>query len=388
MDSDSKDGSRQDRWSVLHLINVFDARYQRDQQQIVDLQRRRGYAVTVVTSRYDDESNRRDVRFFQDAEKHLSGVKIFHTHSCKIPLGTSQPAVIYRPNSAVFKPYDITHIHGLTSYSCVLGCVSKRVNRTRLVTRSDLSQEGYALLKNNAAWRSVFFKLLRSIDAVYAYTELEKAVLVEVGIPEDDIWVVPLGVRLEQFYECVSREDAGHTLTIGYIGRFDRVKGVHRLVEPLSKILREYDFVRVTFAGPKHDVQYANNVLSRMSALPNFSYLGSFLPAETPPFYHRCDIIVIPSLYDTGAIVALEAMASGKAIIASNVRPLNQYLEHGVSALLVETEDEIYSSCKRLIEDADLRAKIGAAARKESSKYSDLAMIRKLEQVYACVTER
>ncbi len=386
MDSDSKDGSPRDRWSVLHLINVFDARYQRDQQQIVDLQHRRGYDVTVVTSRYDDESNRRGARFFQDAEKHLRGVKIFHTHSCKIPLGTSQPAVIYRPNSAVFKPYDITHIHGLTSYSCVLGCLFKRVNRTRLVTRSDLSQEGYALLKSNAAWRTVFFKLLRSIDAVYAYTELEKAVLVEVGIPEDDIWVVPLGVRLEQFYEYVSREDADHTLTIGYIGRFDREKGVHRLVEPLSKILREYDFVQVTFAGPTHDVRYANNVLSRMRALPNFSYLGR--PAETPPFYRRCDIIVIPSLYDTGTIVALEAMASGKAIIASNVRPLNEYLEHGVSGLLVETEEEIYSCCKRLIEDADLRAKLGAAARKESSKYSDLAMIRKLEQVYACVTER
>ena len=81
-------------------------------------------------------------------------------------------------------------------------------------------------------------------------------------------------------------------------------------------------------------------------------------------------------------------MASGKAIVASNVRPLNEYLKHGVSALLVDTEEEIYSSCKRLIEDADLRAKLGAAARKESSKYSDLAMIRKLEQIYTCVTER
>ena len=324
--------------------------------------------------------------FFLDAEKHLDGVKIFHTHSCKIPLGASQPAVIYRPNSAVFKPHDITHIHGLTSYSCVLGCLSKRVNRTRLVTRSDLSQEGYALLKNNAAWRSIFFKLFRSIDAVYAYTELEKAVLVDVGIPEDDIWVVPLGVRLEQFYESVSREDAGHTLTIGYIGRFDWMKGVHRLVEPLSKILREYEFVRVAFAGPKHDVRYANNVLSRMRALPNFSYLGR--PAETPPFYQRCDIIVIPSLYDTGTIVALELWLRAKLLLHRTCRPLNEYLEHGVSALLVETEEEIYSYCKRLIEDADLRAKLGAAARKESSKYSDLAMIRKLEQVYACVTER
>ena len=380
--------SRQASFSVLHLINAFDARYERDQRLIVDLQRRRGYDVTVVTSRYDDESRRRDTRFFSEAEKHLGGVKIFHTCSCKISLGTASPSVIYCPNLALFKHYDVTHVHGLTSYSYLLGSLFKKVNRTRLVTRSDLSPEGHNLLKNNTRWRSVFFKLLSATDAVYTYTAAEKAILLKLGIPEDVIWIVPLGIQLDRFYQHVPRHNAGDGPTIGYIGRFDRVKGVHKLVEPLSKLLNEYGNLKVAFAGPRHDVEYAQVILNQMSVFANFSYWGPLAPDETPAFYRRCDIVIIPSLSETGAIVALEAMASGKAIIASNVRPLNEYLEHGVSALLVETEEEIYSSCKRLIEDADLRAKLGAAAQKESSKYSDLAMIRRLEQVYACVTER
>src|SRR5271157_895453 len=100
-----KSESRQDFFSVLHLINVFDARIERDQGLIIDLQRRRGYNVTVLTSRYDDESGRRDKRFFQEAEKNLGGVKIFHTCSCKISLGRVHSVVIYSPNSALCKPY-------------------------------------------------------------------------------------------------------------------------------------------------------------------------------------------------------------------------------------------------------------------------------------------
>jgi len=383
----NKSESPHDHFSVLHLINAFDARYERDQRLIVDLQRRRGYDVTVVTSRYDDESSRRSALFFRDAEQHLGGVKIFHTRSCKIPLGGFRSVIIYSPNVALLKPHDITHVHGLTSYSCVLGSLFKKINRAKLVARSDLSQEGYDLLKNNAAWRSIFFKLFRSIDAVYTYTASEKAILLDLGFPKDAVWVVPLGIQLSRFYRSVKRHNAPLAPTIGYIGRFDPVKGVHRLVEPLSRILGEYVGAKVVFAGPRDDVHYADAILDRMGAFTNFSYLGPLAASDTPAFYHNCDIVVIPSLYDTGAIVALEAMASGLAIVASDIRPMNDYLEHEVSAILVNTEAEIYDACKRLIEDDALRAHLAAAAQKEASKYSGLTMIGKLEEIYATVTD-
>ena len=255
------------------------------------------------------------------------------------------------------------------------------------MARSDLSQDGYDLLKNNTTWRSIFFKLFKSIDAVYTYTASEKAVLLDLGLPEDAVWIVPLGIQLNRFYRSVARHNAPLAPTIGYIGRFDPVKGVHRLVEPLSKILCEYVGAKVVFAGPKDDAQYADAILDRLGAFTNFSYRGRLAARETPAFYHNCDIVVIPSLHDTGAIVALEAMASGLAIVASDIPPLNEYLEHEVSAILVNTEAEIYNACKRLIEDDALRAQLAAAAQKEASKYSGLTMIRKLEEIYASVTD-
>jgi len=264
--------SESPHFSVLHLINAFDARYERDQRLMVDLQHQRGYDVTVVTSRYDDQSCRRGALFFRDAEQQLGGVKIFHTRSCKIRSG-SQPVIIYNPSVELLKPHDITHVHGLTSYSCVLGSLFKKVNRAKLVARSDLSQAGYNLLKNNAVWKSIFFKLFKSIDAVYTYTASEKALLLDLGFPKDGVWVVPLGIQLSRFYRNVSSDNVSLAPTIGYIGRFDPVKGVHRLVAPLSRILREYSHTKVVFAGSKDDVQYADAILDRMSLLTSRTWV-------------------------------------------------------------------------------------------------------------------
>jgi glycosyltransferase involved in cell wall biosynthesis len=380
--------SSQARWSVLHLINVFDARYDRDQRRIVDLQQQRGYDVSVITSRYDDELKRRDALFFQQAEAPLAGVKISHNYSCKIQLVDAHPSVVYLPDPTSLRAYDVTHVHGITSYSSILGCLLKRLNQSRLVTRSDLSQTAYQLLKNSVAYRSCFFKLLKSMDAVYTYTASEKALLLDLGIPGDLVWVVPLGIRLERFRNYTATDESRSMITIGFIGRFDRVKGVHRLVKPLGQILNEYENVRVKFAGPKQDIKYATSILREMSIFSSFSYVGSLGSSETPRFYHGCDIVLVPSLFDTGAIVALEAMASGKAIVASNISPFTEYLKDGESGLLVNNEDEIYSSCKLLIEDADLRTRLGRAARKSASAYSDVAMIEKLEEIYAYVTGR
>jgi glycosyltransferase involved in cell wall biosynthesis len=383
-----KSSSSQARWSVLHLINVFDARYDRDQRRIVDLQRQRGYDVSVITSRYDDELKHRNPLFFQQAEAPLTGVKISHNYSCKFSLGNAQPSVFYLPDATSLRAYDVTHVHGLTSYSNLLGCLLKRLNQSKLVTRSDLSQPGYQLLKNSVAYRSFFFKLLKSMDAIYTYTASEKAVLLDLGIPEDLVWVVPLGIQLERFFESAAADKSRSTITIGFIGRFDRVKGVHRLVKPLGQILREHKNVRVKFAGPKQDAKYATSILREMSLLPSFSYVGSLASSETPWFYQECDIVLVPSLSDTGGIVALEAMASGNAIVASNIPPFTEYFRDGVSGLLVDSEDEIYSSCKLLIEDDDLRVRLGCAARKNAGSYSDVAMVEKLEEIYIYIAGR
>jgi glycosyltransferase involved in cell wall biosynthesis len=186
-------------------------------------------------------------------------------------------------------------------------------------------------------------------------------------------------VHCEEFSQAQKSEGS---IAIGYLGRFLPFKGAHRLVQPLSKLMTEYPDVRVIFAGPKTDAHYADSIINAMSANPNFSHLG-FVPAMD--FLKLCDIIIVPSLPDwleTGSSATLEAMAAGKAVIASDGTPMNEYMEHGVSGLLVENDEQFYQYCKELIEAPDLRAELGQNAQKRSLQYDWNVIFDKLEQIY------
>jgi len=222
----------------------------------------------------------------------------------------------------------------------------------------------------------IALKLLTGADALYSYTSREKELLVEIGVPEDKISIIPVGVDYAKFSKI---QKTGGNITIGYLGRLLPFKGAHRLVQPLSKLMTECPDVRVIFAGHKKEVHYADSIINAMSANPNFSYLG-YVPVMD--FLKLCDIIIVPSLQETGSISTLEAMAAGKAVIASNATSMNEYIEHRVSGLLVENDEQFYQYSKELIKDPDLRANLGRNARKRSLQYDLNVIFDKLEQIY------
>lgn len=219
--------------------------------------------------------------------------------------------------------------------------------------------------------------------AVYTYSELEKRRLIDLGVEENKIWIIPPGVDLHRFSnEAVScRRD---NITIGYLGRFSVVKGVHRIVPTLCTILSEEKNVRVVFTGLLEDVQYAKNVISQLKKFKGFQYLSD-LTMSPACFYNLCDIILVPSISETGAITVLEAMASGKVVIASDINPINEYIQHQYTGFLFRNQKEAYYHIKRLIENSDLIWEIGKRARKEAEKYDWQKVIRRYEDMYKSV---
>jgi glycosyltransferase involved in cell wall biosynthesis len=77
------------------------------------------------------------------------------------------------------------------------------------------------------------------------------------------------------------------------------------------------------------------------------------------------DIFAMPSLKEGLGVAALEAMASGLSVIASDVGGLREVVEDGRSGIIVPTANAaaIASAVVRLAESAELRSQMGAAAR-------------------------
>jgi hypothetical protein len=103
---DASRGAAKDGYSVLHLIDIFDVRYERDQQRIVGGQAERGYAVTVVTSTYNDEWRRNQRSSFEKWEANFNGIDIHHNAGVKLPFFET---LVYVPGARAFSHYDIIH---------------------------------------------------------------------------------------------------------------------------------------------------------------------------------------------------------------------------------------------------------------------------------------
>lgn len=200
---------------------------------------------------------------------------------------------------------------------------------------------------------------LREVNGVIVYNSLIGDILKKFN---PNINIMPSGINAKAFTPS-ERESFVHTNTgkpivnIAMVGRAnDPVKGMHILDRALSLIsLHRDDFVlAVTNEAPMRARSYVRE-------------LGWLHPSALPTLYKNIDIAVIPSIWhEPFGIGALEAMASGKPVIASRVGGLQEIVEDGVTGFLVEPRDvrELSEKLELLMDNPALRKTMGEAARK------------------------
>jgi glycosyltransferase involved in cell wall biosynthesis len=162
-----------------------------------------------------------------------------------------------------------------------------------------------------------------------------------------DVRVIPSGVALPT--DVGEPDEPPHVL---YVGRLSAEKGVMELVEAC----RDLPLV-VVGDGP---------LRGRVPAA-----LGFVAPAELGPYYRAAAVVAAPSRREGYGVVAREAMAWGRPVVASAVGGLTDAVEDGVTGLLVPPGDvaALRAALERLLGDTDLRAQLGAAARHKAPSF-------------------
>jgi glycosyltransferase involved in cell wall biosynthesis len=161
-----------------------------------------------------------------------------------------------------------------------------------------------------------------------------------------DIRIVPSGVA---FPAVVGEpEDPPHVL---YVGRLSEEKGVLELVDAC----RDLPLV-VVGDGP---------LRSRLPAA-----VGFVPPDRLGAWFERAAVVSVPSRREGYGVVAREAMAWGRPVVASAIGGLLDAIEDDVNGLLVPPRDvgALRTALERLHGDADLRARLGAAAREKARR--------------------
>jgi glycosyltransferase involved in cell wall biosynthesis len=156
-----------------------------------------------------------------------------------------------------------------------------------------------------------------------------------------DVRVIAQGVRIPDSVR--EPDEPPHIL---YAGRLSEEKGVRELADAAEGLP-----LVVVGDGPLR---------------PLFPEATGFVPpAELGPYYERAAVVVVPSRREGYGMVAREAMAYGRPVVATGVGGLLDAVEDGVTGLLVPLRDAaaLRAALERLLGDAGLRRSLGAAAR-------------------------
>ena len=195
-------------------------------------------------------------------------------------------------------------------------------------------------LARRARW--VSRRLLRRARLVVCPSEALAADARTLGA--EAVRVVPSGVAIPE--QVPPPDEPPHVL---YAGRLSEEKGVVELLEATAGLPRV-----IVGDGPlRAQVQDA---------------VGFVPPGELGPYFTRASVVVCPSRREGYGVVAREAMAYGRPVVASAVGGLVDAVEDGVTGLLVPPRDPpaLRAAIERLLADPELRRRLGEAARERA----------------------
>lgn len=253
---------------------------------------------------------------------------------------------------------DIVHAHWIPT-GVVASLVSRKLDIPMVLTvhGSDANfLEGGALKKIGSRFS------LTSADRIITVSDALKAHVLEFEPKVDTVVrTIHNGFELNDFPFVEKVSDARRLL---WVGRMTQEKGVSHLIRAMKKIASAYPdaTLRLVGDGPlRSDLEALTNELDLRERV---EFVGEKVHSGLPEMYAWCDLVVMPSLSEGLPTVLLEAMATGRPVVASRVGGIPELLKHGETGFLVSPERvaELAGSIIELLGKPDLMEKMGAVS--------------------------
>ncbi len=212
--------------------------------------------------------------------------------------------------------------------------------------------------------------------------------------------VIPPGVNVSRFYPIPSDEAKMYIglqpedRMILFVGRIEPLKGVDTLLEAMSCLqMKESRPVHLAIIGgdPSASPEEMNVEMARLKNLcevlgldQSVVFLGVRDQDKLSYYYSAAEVVVMPSHYESFGMVALEAMACGTPVIASEVGGLAYLVRDGETGFTIPAE-EPETLCEKLswlLNDDELHAKMSAQAAAYAQDYAWEKIAKQIVDVY------
>ena len=290
--------------------------------------------------------------------------------------------------------YHIVHTH--SSKAGVLGRIAAKLAGAPIIvhTLHSLVFHEYQPWVVNKLWRAIKKFCAPMTDHFISVSSIISEKAIRAGIARrEKFTTIYSGMELDWFLNAevdpaaVRREFGipADALVVGKIARLFELKGHDQLMDAAPAIVAHHPGVRFFLIGDGVLYDHLVERARRAGILDNFVFAGLVARERIPEMIAAMDVVVHTSLREGLARVLPQALAMGKPCVSFDIDGAPEVVVNGETGYLVEPHDAegLTESISRLLDDADLRARMGAAGRRKvDPAFRAETMVEEIDKVY------
>ncbi|MHC4660002.1 MAG: glycosyltransferase family 4 protein [Planctomycetota bacterium] len=316
----------------------------------------------------------KDAISYYQIKKHLRRIQpdIVHTHSAKAGiLGRFAANSLRRATGHEARATKIVHtIHGLAFHPYQSNCLNKF----------------YIAIEKSAAKRTDFFISVADAMTNQALTagiaRPEQFATAYSAIEEDDfLEPIPQQRRKEFRQKYEISDDAIVLITIA---RLFMLKGHDYIIESAKQLSKRFDKAVWLFVGDGNLADHYKRQVCELRLAEKIKFAGLLPPNQIPLAIQSSDILVHCSLREGLARTLPQAMLCGKPAVSFDIDGAREVVNENTGRLIEpKNVEQLTNACAELIEDAELRDKLGSAGQESvEEKFAPEKMVDTIEEVY------
>lgn len=281
---------------------------------------------------------------------------------------------------------DIIHFQGASEISqSIISSFASNFSASKTVLTVHGLHAQVAVFKKHRFLKQINELLLRlalgTVNRIIALSEYDLEIIRHLKISTDKVSVIPNGIDLSRFLTTTQETDfplqapSVDAPFVLCVTRIRENKGIEILIRAAADVASKKPDVKFLLVG-NCSREYAARLLGlikKVNMEKNFILKG-YIPHKSellPELYRHARIFVLPSLMESFPLVLLEAMASGLPIVATRVGGIPDIISPS-EGILVPPGDvaSLSSSLLFLLENDNVRVKLGQNARKRAESYS------------------
>jgi N-acetyl-alpha-D-glucosaminyl L-malate synthase BshA len=292
---------------------------------------------------------------------------------------------------AQLKDLDILHAHYAIPFGAAALLAKQIVVERDVKVVLTLHGTDITLVGNNASFKPVTTSTIQKADAVTVVSNWLKDETLRQFPIDRELHVIHNFIDPErhqsEICHCIPDRSRRSQKTLMHISNFRPVKRIRDVVSIFATVCSTID-CRLILVGDGPDMPVARELAKELGVLDRVTFVG--VVDRVAPLLAAADLLLLPSSTESFGLVALEAMASGVPVIASDVGGIPEVVQHGCTGYLAPVGDvgQMARYAVELLGDADRLRQFSSAARDWAAKSFDHRdLVPKYESVYRRVLD-